>query len=274
MKSNIDVSVIIPSYKDKFLHNTVADILNNFTSNFEIIPVIDGYKLKHPLIEHSRVKPLVLRENVGMRNAINAGVQVSTGKYLIRSDEHCMFAPGFDSDMISRIQPDWIMTAVRYALDPIKWEVIKDNPPVIYEKLGFKVVDGKKLKFAGVAWRSRDRKRRHIDVDESMAMQGSCWTMHRSWWDKVIQNLQTEGYGPHYQDSVEMLFKTWRAGGKLMINKNTWYAHKGRMFGRTHRYPGDRARVEWKYVMDKWGKDYREMRRRWHKKVMEENSGR
>jgi hypothetical protein len=31
-----------------------------------------------------------------------------------------------------------------------------------------------------------------------------------------------------------MVFKTWKAGGKLMLNKNTWHAHKHRSFARTH----------------------------------------
>jgi hypothetical protein len=31
-----------------------------------------------------------------------------------------------------------------------------------------------------------------------------------------------------------MIFKTWKAGGKMMLNKNTWFAHKHREFPRTH----------------------------------------
>jgi len=63
-----------------------------------------------------------------------------------------------------------------------------------------------------------------------MAMQGSCWFMPKAWWEKVIVELQTKGYGQMYQDSHEMVFKTWKAGGRLMVSKKTWFAHKHRSF--------------------------------------------
>jgi hypothetical protein len=31
-----------------------------------------------------------------------------------------------------------------------------------------------------------------------------------------------------------MVFKTWQAGGKLLVNKRTWFAHKHVSFRRTH----------------------------------------
>ena len=65
-------------------------------------------------------------------------------------------------------------------------------------------------------------------------MQGSAWLMPHRWWDEVIGELQTDGYGPLIQDSHEMVFKTWKKGGHLMTNKLTWHAHKHRSFPRTH----------------------------------------
>jgi hypothetical protein len=87
--------------------------------------------------------------------------------------------------------------------------------------------------------------------------------MKRSWWDAVIGALQTEGYGPLYQDSHEMVFKTWKAGGRLMVNKNTWYAHKHRKFSRTHNYGTAEAAPGWKYSLDVWGDYYKEIRKKW-----------
>lgn len=260
----LDISVVIPSYKDKFLHNTIADILENFKSNFEIIPVIDGYELKDPIVAHPRVKPIILKENGGMRNAINTGVKAAVGKYIMRTDEHCMFAPEFDITILSHITPICITTARRYYLDPYKWERIPEKKYVDYEKLIIKIKNGEEVKFSGVRWPYRQRKRRRIMLDETMAMQGSCWVMARSWWNYVIGELQTEGYGPHYQDSVEMLFKTWKAGGKLMVDKNTWFAHKWLRFNRTHNYSRTKAMLEWKYSLDKWGDYYKkEIKPKW-----------
>ena len=90
-----------------------------------------------------------------------------------------------------------------------------------------------------------------------MAMQGSMWVMPRKWWDKVIGELQTDGYGPLYQDSHEIVFKTWQKGGKLMVNKKTWFAHKHRRFSRTHNYGTAEASPGWTYALAVW-RDYYE----------------
>lgn len=255
-----DLSIIIPSYKDIFLYKTINGILNNFQSNFEIIPVIDGYTLPGPLPVDYRIKPVFLTKNVGMRGAINAGIKAATGKYLMRSDEHCMYPEGFDKAILKKIENNWIVVPRRYYLDPYQWRVMHEKGYVDYEKL---VVKENPKKFTSVKWIGRTKERRAALIDETMAMQGSCWIMSREWWDKVIQELQSEGYGPHYQDTTEMLFKTWKAGGKLMLNKTTWYAHKHREFNRTHQYPVERAKPEWLYALNTWQREYEEIKAKW-----------
>jgi glycosyltransferase involved in cell wall biosynthesis len=59
-EKSINISVVIPSYKDRFLHKTIEDILENFTDSFEIIPVVDGYELDRQIIDDPRVKPIIL----------------------------------------------------------------------------------------------------------------------------------------------------------------------------------------------------------------------
>lgn len=247
------ISVIIPSYKDPYLNKTIESIISSFRGEFEIIPVYDGYIPKEPINQDIRIRPIHLVENVGMREAINTGVRYSVGKYIMRTDEHCMFSPGFDIRITECIAPNWIVTPRRYALDPVKWEVMP-IPPIDYEKL--KIVNyGRGMKFSGVKWDRPNME--HIRIDETMAMQGSCWIMYRSWWDDVIGELQTFGYDTHYQDSHEMVFKTWKAGGKLMVNKDAWYAHKHRSFPRTHGYGGEKADKCFAYALEQW-KDYYE----------------
>jgi len=261
-QSKPTLSVVIPSYKDPFLFKTIESIQKNFTGSYEIIPVIDGYKLERPLPEHPSIRPVVLEKNGGMRNAINSGVRAARGQYLMRTDEHCMFAPGFDTAMLRRIEDNWIVVPRRFYLDPYKWEVMADKGYVDYEKLV--ILDPPRpRKFSGVKWIERSRRRRKVSLDETMAFQGSCWVMPRSWWEKVIVALDSNGYGPHYQDTTEMLFKTWRAGGKLMLNKATWFAHKHREFNRTHQYPTERAIPEWQFALDTWMEDYAKVKERW-----------
>lgn len=225
------LSVVIPDYKDPLLHKTILSLLENseLGDQLEVIAVLDGCWPETPIVSDDRVKIVHLGKNQGMRKAINAGVRVATGEFIMRTDEHCMFAKGYDRILTESCQSNWIMTARRYYLDPVKWEVM-DLPYVDYEKL---VIQEDK-KFAGQRWDSRSQERKDIMIDETMAMQGSMWIMPHKWWDEVIGELQTEGYGPLIQDSHEMIFKTWKAGGKMMLNKNTWYAHKHRSFPRTH----------------------------------------
>ncbi len=260
------LSVVIPSYKDPLLINTIDSLLQSSAlgDRIEIIAVLDGYWPSFTLRIDPRVRYVHLGANRGMRGAINAGVEVARGEFLMRADEHCMFAPGFDKAMTDACRPNWIMTARRYFLDPVKWAIMEDQPPVNYERLV--IQDG--IKFAGQRWRSRDKRRAHKTIDKTMAMQGSCWVMPRQWWKDVIGELQTEGYGPLYQDSTEMQMKTWQAGGELMLHKGTWFAHKHRSFKRTHNNgtPENPSNNEacWAYSLSVWGQYYQEVvRPRW-----------
>lgn len=247
------VSVIIPSYKDLLLQKTIDSLLENAEGEIEIIAVLDGYWLNPQLRDDKRLRVVHLGKNRGMRGAINAGVLVSKGEYIMRTDEHCMFGKGYDRILTKTCEPNWIVTAKRYFLDPVKWEVM-DLPPVECEKLV--IQEGKK--FAGQRWDSRAKEMKD-PIIESMAMQGSMWVMPRKWWDEVIGELQTEGYGPLIQDSHEMVFKTWKAGGKLMVNRNTWFAHKHRDFPRMHNNGTEENPANcdagYKYALEVW-EDY------------------
>jgi hypothetical protein len=87
--------------------------------------------------------------------------------------------------------------------------------------------------------------------------------MSHAWWDNVIGELDSEGYGPLYQDTTEMLMKTWKAGGQLMLNKQTWYAHKHRDFNRSHQFPIDKGHESWDFALKTWGDYYQEVRKLW-----------
>jgi len=247
------LSVVIPSYKDVLVHKTVESLLDNSEGAIEIIVVIDGYKMKKALVNDIRVIGIQLDKNVGMREAINRGVYASKGEYIMRTDEHCMFGKGFDRLLTEDIGNNWIVTPSRYKLDVNKWDII-GYPPIDHEKL---VILKTRQKFASQTWRERDILHKDELICEKMAMQGSCWLMARKHWQNVIKRLDSNGYGTHYQDSVEMVFKTWQAGGKLMLNRKTWYAHKHRKFKRTHGYKRALADASFKFSLDLWGDYYK-----------------
>lgn len=247
------VSCIIPSYKDPLLHKTIDSLLENAEGEIEIIVALDGYWPSKPIKNDPRIRIVHLGKNRGMRGAINAAAALARGEFLMRTDEHCMFDKGFDRKLTERFKDDWIVYPVRYYLDPVKWEVM-DIAPNVYNKL---IIDTSHMKWSGVNWKSREEARKDKMIDESMAMQGSCWIMKKSWWDKVIKELQSEGYGTLYGDSHEMVFKTWKAGGRLMVNKYTWHAHKHRDFPRTHNTGSKESAPGWLYSLNLW-RDYYE----------------
>lgn len=257
------LSAIIPSYHDKYMPKTVQSLLDTseLGDKLEVIVILDGYWPDFPMVEDPRVRYIHLGKNRGMRGAINAGVDVARGEFLLRADEHCCFGQGFDKIMTSACKHNWIMTARRYFLDPKKWEVMEDQGYVDYEKLVIQGKEGENQKFSGQRWRSRDKANAHKTVDQTMAMQGSVWVMPRKWWMDVIGELQTEGYGPLIQDSHEMQFKTHQKGGKLVLHKGTWFAHKHRSFSRTHNNgtaenPAN-CDAGYKYALEVW-QDYYE----------------
>jgi len=252
----ISLSCIIPSYKDPYSQKTIKSILENtgLGDGIEIIQVLDSYWPTFELTEDPRVRYVHLGANRGMRGAINAGVRVARGEYLARFDEHIKVCKNWDKILIDSCQPNWIMTGKRFYLDPEKWEYM-DKKPVECEKLVIQNCGEGVRKFSGQRWDNPNKEA----LVEGYGMQGSFWLMPHKWWDSVISELRTEGYGPAYQDSTEMCMKTWKAGGKLMWNRDMNYAHKHRSFSRTHQEGSKenpwKREESWKYALDIW-EDY------------------
>lgn len=248
----IKLSCIIPSYRDKYMPKTVQSLLENSAlgDELEVVVVLDGYEPDFELVIDPRVR-YIRQENTGMRGAINRAVKESRGEYLMRTDEHCMFCPEFDRILLEDMTDTDIFTGLRYFLDPAKWERM-DKEPVWAERL---IIDKDRHKFAGVRCAKPEG-----DIFEVSAMQGSQWCMSRKLWDSVIKELQEEGYGKLYGDSIEMVFQVWKAGGRLMRNNKIWYAHKSREFKRTHNIDGSESQKSFDYSRELWKPYYDELR--------------
>src|SRR5512140_2767356 len=106
----IKLSVVIPSWKKPLLHKTIDSLLENseLGDQLEIIAVLDGYWPATPIKDDPRVRVVHLGKNRGMRGAINAGVLVSRGEFIMRTDEHCSFAKGYDRILTETCEPNWI----------------------------------------------------------------------------------------------------------------------------------------------------------------------
>ena len=214
------LSVIIPSRNEPYLRKTVLDILAKATRDIEIIVVLDGWWPEpEELVNDKRVVYIHFSEPKGMRGAINAGVSISKGEYIMKLDAHCMVGEGFDEALKANCEYDWVIVPRRLALEPHTWAV-EDNPkyPVDYMYLDNQL--------HGQAWteKNKDEKLKGVKIDDVMSGQGSCWFVKRSYFD-WLELLDENHYGQFSSEFQEIGFKCWLSGGRVKVNKNTWYAH-------------------------------------------------
>jgi hypothetical protein len=234
------VTIIIPSKTEKFLQRTIQDVLEKATGDIEVLPILDGYEppkeeiVVDPRVRYIRLPAVAYTQK---RHGINQAVAECKGEYVMSVDAHCMFAKGFDEQLVKDHQPNWVQIPRRNRLDAENWSIQTQSdsrPPIDYEYTMYP------LKFDppglhGFKWDSRTLERENIKLDDQMHFQGSCWFMTKKWFNE-LGLMQIEGYTGWGQEAEEIGLKTWRAGGRVVTNKNTWYAHlhKGAKYGRMY----------------------------------------
>ena len=232
------VSILIPSRNERFLPQTVDDILKHATGDIEVIPILDGYWPDEPLPEDKRVKIIHRGKSKGMRAAINAAASIATGEYLMKCDAHCSFQDGFDEVLSADCDGDWVVIPRRDRLDAENWTRQETGKPVIdYHYLSCPITNKEGYSMHGAIWNARTLERMNnpeYDIDENMSFQGSCWFMPRRHFLETLDGMSEEGYGTFTQEPQEIGMKTWLGGGRVMVNKRTTYLHlhKGRKYGR------------------------------------------
>ena len=95
------LTVVIPSKNEPYLMKTIKDILEKARGEIEIKAVLDNWwpEAKDIIID-KRVSYLHYSRTIGMRGAINAGVEVAKGEFILKCDAHTMFSEGFDKALI------------------------------------------------------------------------------------------------------------------------------------------------------------------------------
>lgn len=190
------VSIIIPSIKEVYLDKTIADLKKKAWGEIEII-VIEG-------------KP--------MRTAINEGVGKAKGDYILKTDAHCMFDQGFDMKLLHLHQPNWVQTPRRKRLDAEKWEITQaDQPDIDY----MYIVKGKGYKDHV---KNNDPELKKKLIDDVQIFQGSCYFMEKVYYHH-LGLLDDVNFGGMGSEALEICVKTRADGGRVIVNKTTWYAH-------------------------------------------------
>lgn len=255
------ISVIIPSRSPEFLQKTVDGLLQNAKEDIEVIVVLDGY-WSEPLKDDKRVRVIHFGQHKGMREAISQGMRIARGDYVMKLDEHCMVDEGFDVKLKADCEDGWVVIPRRKRLDAEKWELVNDGRSDIdymYVEYPYLKPFDKTQGLHGAEWKRPDRA--DILVDDTPTMQGSCWFMKKTTYDRYFPNgLDTENYGPFTQEAQEISFTAWFSGGRVVVNKKTWYAHfhkgkNGKGYGFTteqykqHAEWNERGRV---YCINHW----------------------
>jgi glycosyltransferase involved in cell wall biosynthesis len=251
------VSIIIPSRNEIFLQKTILDILSKAKGEIEVIAVLDGYWptpkktefwLTPAIVEDPRISYVHLPTATGMRNAINTGVAVAKGKFLLKCDAHCMFDEGFDEVLKADCEDDWIIIPRRFALEPQAWRLEENSKyPVDYMYLS--------RDLHGEIWNEKNKnpELKNKLLDETMSAQGSCWFMPRNYFAQ-LELEDEENYGTFANEFQEVGLKCWLSGGHVMVNKKTWYAHfhkNKETGGRGYHLPGQELEKGTAYT-NKW----------------------
>jgi glycosyltransferase involved in cell wall biosynthesis len=252
------ISVVIPSRGERFMPHTIDDILKKATTDIEIIAVLDGYWPER-YNDDPRVTYIHHGESRGMRACLNHAVSISKGEWIMKTDAHCMFADGFDEVLLRDIEENWVVIPRRLRLDAENWCLIEvDRMPIDYHWVTCPFNYDQGFHLEGKIWPKRSGERRDILIDDTPIYQGSFWMTSRKQWD-FLGGMPELGYGRFTQEPIQIGLATWLSGGRVVTNKNTWYAHlhKGVQYGRG--YPYERPKIllgqEWsaRYWMNNHG---------------------
>ena len=228
------VSVIIPSCNEQlYLEPTIKSVLDNAHGEIEIIVILDGWEPSPPVsIEDDRIVYIRNEKAIGQRHSINKAVNMASGKYIMKLDAHCAVGPSFDVILARDCKYEYTMIPRMYNLDVETWEpkhldnyetAVRRGKVTDYMFIGWKNDRLRTLYYSGTERKQIHLDRKDIMIDEIMSCMGPCFFMHKA------RFLETEGcderHGHWGQQGIEVALKAWLSGGKLMVNKNTWFAH-------------------------------------------------
>ena len=224
------ISIIIPACGEKRenLQRTLDSIRENATGKYEVIVGFNGepdFQISDDIWEPDTIK-MVFPHNVGIKTNINALAAMATGKYIYKSDAHCSFGKGFDEILQQDMQDDWIVMPRFYVLNGETWKW-QDERFYDYFYLSCPYTDPKGFRFkAGGHWpeRTQERLLSHPNTDETPQIHGSGWFMTKDRFFELGGFPLQDPYG-HAQEPLWLGLKNWLMGGKVMVNKRTWYAH-------------------------------------------------
>jgi len=273
------LDVILPARNEQFLHLTIKSILDNMRDDTNIIVVLDGYWPDPPINDDKRINIIHFTEPVGQRRATNLGARISGAKYIMKLDAHCIVDEGFDVKLMKDCDKDWVVTPRLYNLHAFDRVCSKCNHSEYqgptWEKCPKCGEPGTMVKDMKWAIRPRhrndfyrfnkelqfkywpklgDRPESKADIADTMSILGACMFCHRRRFFEI--GGMDEGHGGWGQFGTEVACKSWLSGGRLVVNKKTYFSHmfrtQGGDFGFPYQISGNAINRAKKYSQDLW----------------------
>lgn len=216
------VSVLIPARNEKYLEPTIRNVLANAEGEVEVLVMLDGY-LPDPQIHINDDRCTFYHHEVaqGQRQSVNELARKAKGKYLMKLDAHCMLDKGWDV----KLQADYIEGEVHlprmYNLDVHNWT------PKFHKKTDYMYIGKneknqlRSLYYSGREWKKWHNKEELLG--ETMGLMGPCRFMSADTYWKL--GGCDERHGSWGSEGIEWACKAWLSGGRLIVNKKTWFAH-------------------------------------------------
>jgi hypothetical protein len=283
----MDLTVVIPARNEEWLARTVADVAAAIRGRTEIIAVLDGGWIAPPLTQHGVVSVIRTPEAIGQRAATNLGIRLARGKLVMKLDGHCSVQDGFDLPLIAAAKalgPSVCQVPAQYNLHVFDW-VCPDGHrryqgPTPKSGCDFQAkVPGPKCGLPmtrDVVWQRRrsrlttawrfdselhfqywtDWGKAHKDeqVHDIMTCLGACWVVDRQRFIEL--GMLDESHGSWGQMGTEIACKYWLSGGRLVVNKGSWFAHlfrtQGGDFGFPYPLSGDAQRKAREHSQSMW----------------------
>lgn len=271
-----ELSVLIPARHEQFLNRTVADVVSHAKGDTEVIVVLDGQWPDEPLIKYDNVRVVYLPESIGQRASTNLAAKISRATYVMKLDAHCSVDEGFDVKLIEAAQhldTRVIQIPLQYHLHVFNWtcqacqrEMYQGPTPTVcvncqssgpFERVYIwerrrnhprsSTDQGSGGFINSWSWRFdntlhfqyfnayKSRVKADESFPETMSCLGACWFLGRErYWE--IDGLD-EAHGSWGQMGTELACKSWLSGGRLVVNKETWFAHLFRTQGGDFGFP-------------------------------------
>ena len=283
----MDLSILIPARNEEFLGNTIRNILENIEADTEIIAVLDGAWANPPVKDNPRVNLIYVPVAIGQRAATNLGVKLSKARYIMKLDAHCGFDKGFDRKMLEAFKEtgdNVIIAPLMRNLHAFDWKCMKcgkktyqgitptrcddcDNTTNFKRKILW--ISKKSPQSTAYCfdtephfqYHGEQRKKQVGDIVETMSLQGSAWMVTKEkYWEL---NLGDENFGSWGSQGIQIACSMWLSGGRVLVNKRTFYSHlfrtKGGDFGFPYPQSGNQVSRGRKYAKkllyeNKWPK--------------------